>query len=104
MTAWSGYEMALVLTAVAAVITSAFTGVATLISAWRTEKKVDGLLDARILAAAAQGNLAGRHDLRVEQASRAASDKALVHFDAEADAASAAHIRESDASYPPKNV
>lgn len=103
-TSWTPGNIALLMGGVAAIVTSLLTGVANLIVAWRTERKMDGLLDLRIAAAVAEGNLTGRHELRSEQADRrvvavaaekesVASDKEIVRADAEADAQSKAKVR-----------
>lgn len=66
--------------------------------------KIDGMLDKRVAAAQDTGNLAGRNELRVEQADSkvvevvaaaklVADDKQIVRDDAVADAQAAADIK-----------
>lgn len=78
MPTWSGQDWALA--GMAALITSLCTGVGglvvsmvTLYRLGRVAEKVDGILDARVGAAENTGNLAGRRELRTEQAERRAT-------------------------------
>jgi uncharacterized membrane protein YcjF (UPF0283 family) len=77
---WSGQDWALALGGAGVLITALLTSIGSLITSMVTlyrlghvAAKVDGILDARVSAAEDTGNLAGRHELRTEQAVRRAT-------------------------------